>query len=65
MKKLHTGRSLNDQVATDIRFHLRSAIDDISIELTNLQSVLLSLAKGETETIMPGFTHMQVALQLV
>ena len=60
-KKLHTGRSRNDQVATDIRLHLRSAIDDISIELTHLQSGLLSLAKGETETIMPGFTHMQVA----
>ena len=60
-KKLHTGRSRNDQVATDIRLHLRSAIDDISAELTRLQQGLLRIAMREAETIMPGFTHLQTA----
>ncbi|ADE10500.1 argininosuccinate lyase [Sideroxydans lithotrophicus] len=60
-KRLHTGRSRNDQVATDIRLYLRSAIDDIIALLKNLQKALLDLAQHHTHTIMPGFTHLQVA----
>jgi argininosuccinate lyase len=60
-KRLHTGRSRNDQVATDIRLYLRSAIDDIHGLLNNLQIALLHLAEQHAGTIMPGFTHMQVA----
>ncbi len=60
-KRLHTGRSRNDQVATDIRLYLRSAIDDIHDLLKNLQIALLQLAEQHADTIMPGFTHMQVA----
>ena len=60
-KRLHTGRSRNDQVATDIRLYLRSAIDDIHGLLNTLQIALLRLAEQHASTIMPGFTHMQVA----
>ena len=60
-KKLHTGRSRNDQVATDIRLYLRDAIDDIAAELTRLQKALVALATREAATIMPGFTHLQTA----
>jgi argininosuccinate lyase len=60
-KRLHTGRSRNDQVATDIRLWLRSAIDDISGLLKDLQTALLDLAQANADTILPGFTHMQVA----
>lgn len=60
-KKLHTGRSRNDQVATDIRLHLRTEIDDIDAEIGRLQTALLDLAETEASTIMPGFTHLQVA----
>ncbi|UZJ43694.1 argininosuccinate lyase [Marinimicrobium sp. C6131] len=60
-KKLHTGRSRNDQVATDIRLYLRDAIDVISGELSRLQTGLLDLAEREADTIMPGFTHLQTA----
>ena len=60
-KKLHTGRSRNDQVATDIRLYLRDEIDAIAIQLTRFQNVLLDLAEREADTIMPGFTHLQVA----
>jgi argininosuccinate lyase len=60
-KRLHTGRSRNDQVATDIRLYLRSAIDDIHRLLSDLQLALLQLAEQHAGTIMPGFTHMQVA----
>lgn len=60
-KKLHTGRSRNDQVATDLRLYLRAEIDAILAELTRLQTALLDVAERETETIMPGFTHLQVA----
>ena len=60
-KKLHTGRSRNDQVATDIRLWLRDEIDAISKELTRLQTGLLDLAEQEASTIMPGFTHLQTA----
>ncbi|MDY0205589.1 MAG: argininosuccinate lyase [Pseudomonas sp.] len=60
-KKLHTGRSRNDQVATDIRLWLRDEIDLILSELTRLQDGLLGLAQNHAETIMPGFTHLQTA----
>ena len=60
-KKLHTGRSRNDQVATDIRLWLRDEIDSILGELTRLQQGLLELAEREADTIMPGFTHLQTA----
>ena len=60
-KKLHTGRSRNDQVATDIRLYLRDEIDLIAAELTRLQEGMLTLADRETNTIMPGYTHLQTA----
>ncbi len=60
-KKLHTGRSRNDQVATDIRLYLRDEIDTIGKELKRLQGGLLELAEREADTIMPGFTHLQTA----
>jgi len=60
-KRLHTGRSRNDQVATDIRLYLRSEIEQISHQLTRLQNAILNLAEQHTDTIMPGFTHLQVA----
>ena len=60
-KKLHTGRSRNDQVATDIRLYLRSAIDQIAEELTRLQRGTVNLAAQHSDTIMPGFTHLQTA----
>ena len=60
-KKLHTGRSRNDQVATDIRLYLRNEIKTIDAQLTRLQNAILDLAEKEAETIMPGFTHLQVA----
>ncbi|MEQ3631788.1 MAG: argininosuccinate lyase [Alcanivorax sp.] len=60
-KKLHTGRSRNDQVATDIRLYMREEIDHISAELTRLQEGLVGLAEKEADTVMPGFTHLQTA----
>lgn len=60
-KKLHTGRSRNDQVATDIRLYLRDEIDLVLNELKRLQSALINLAENEADTIMPGFTHLQTA----
>ena len=60
-KKLHTGRSRNDQVATDIRLYLRSEITTILAQLRRLQVALLDVAEREAYTIMPGFTHLQVA----
>lgn len=60
-KKLHTGRSRNDQVATDIRLYMREASDDVVTLIKALQTNLLTSAQGETETILPGFTHLQVA----
>jgi argininosuccinate lyase len=60
-KKLHTGRSRNDQVATDVRLYLRDEIDNICCELTRLQRGLVTLAAREHATIMPGFTHLQTA----
>ena len=60
-KKLHTGRSRNDQVATDIRLWLRDETDKILALIVKLQSGLLDLASRHTTTIMPGFTHLQTA----
>ena len=60
-KKLHTGRSRNDQVATDIRLYLRSEVGHIIDQLTRLQTAILDLAEQHADTIMPGFTHLQVA----
>ena len=60
-KRLHTGRSRNDQVATDIRLYLRSEIDVIVARLEHLQEVMVHQAKQHAGLIMPGFTHMQVA----
>ncbi|HIE56136.1 MAG TPA: argininosuccinate lyase, partial [Chromatiaceae bacterium] len=60
-KKLHTGRSRNDQVATDVRLWLREEIESIQGELRRLQNALLDLAEREAETILPGFTHLQTA----
>ena len=60
-KRLHTGRSRNDQVATDIRLYTRAAIDRILGEIRRLQRAIVTLAEQEADTIMPGFTHLQVA----
>jgi argininosuccinate lyase len=60
-KRLHTGRSRNDQVATDLRLWLRAEIDGISALLVELQKALLGLADQHVDTVMPGYTHMQVA----
>jgi argininosuccinate lyase len=61
-KKLHTGRSRNDQVATDLRLYLRDQIHAACGELQRLQEGLLGIAEREAETILPGFTHLQVAM---
>ena len=60
-KRLHTGRSRNDQVATDVRLWLRGEIDDLVALLAQLQLALLRVATQHTDTILPGFTHLQVA----
>lgn len=60
-KRLHTGRSRNDQVATDVRLWLRSVVDDAIAGIRALQTSLLDLAEQHAATIMPGFTHLQVA----
>jgi argininosuccinate lyase len=60
-KRLHTGRSRNDQVATDIRLYMRAAIDDILVLLAHLRGALVDLAERHHDTILPGFTHLQVA----
>lgn len=60
-KRLHTGRSRNDQVATDIRLYLRGETDEIIRRVEHLQEVLVAQAKKNADVIMPGFTHMQVA----
>jgi len=64
-KRLHTGRSRNDQVATDLRLYLRGQIDLIQGELRRLQRSLVALASAHCETIMPGYTHLQVAQPVV
>jgi len=60
-KKLHTGRSRNDQIATDIRLYLREQIRDCMAGIRVFQQGLLNLAEQEAATVMPGFTHLQVA----
>ena len=60
-KRLHTGRSRNDQVATDVRLWLRDEIDRLAPLLRQMQLSLVEVAEKNVETIMPGFTHMQVA----
>jgi argininosuccinate lyase len=60
-KKLHTARSRNDQVATDLRLFVRDAIDQLCTDITALQGVLLTQAEREATSIMPGMTHMQAA----
>ena len=60
-KKLHTGRSRNDQVATDLRLYVREEIDALRGLIRRLQFALVDLAEREAETIMPGFTHLQSA----
>jgi argininosuccinate lyase len=60
-KRLHTGRSRNDQVATDLRLWLRGEIDALATLLAQMQRALLDVAAANTETVMPGFTHLQVA----
>lgn len=60
-KKLHTARSRNDQIATDLRLYLREAVDTILAQLVELRRVMLDLAEVEAETVMPGYTHLQVA----
>lgn len=60
-KKLHTGRSRNDQVALDIRMYLRDEIRSIRMHLTSLEETLIGIAEANLDTIMPGYTHMQRA----
>ena len=60
-KKLHTGRSRNDQVATDLRLYLRDEVTAICAQLVDVMMALLDMAEREAETVMPGFTHLQVA----
>ena len=60
-KRLHTGRSRNDQVATDIRLWLRATTDDVIAGIRKLQASILDLAEQHADTVMPGFTHLQVA----
>lgn len=60
-KRLHTGRSRNDQVATDVRLWLRDEIDTIAPLLAQMQLALVEVAEKNVDTILPGFTHMQVA----
>ena len=60
-KKIHTGRSRNDQVATDMRLWLREEISLIGSEISRLKNALIDLAEKESATIMPGFTHLQTA----
>ena len=60
-KRLHTGRSRNDQVATDVRLWLRGEIDQLAVLLVAMQRALVTAAEPHTETILPGYTHLQVA----
>src|ERR1044072_5865539 len=60
-KKLHTGRSRNDQVATDFRLWLRQSIDDLDIQLREMQSALLTFAESNVDVAIPGYTHLQRA----
>ncbi|MBK6471083.1 MAG: argininosuccinate lyase [Betaproteobacteria bacterium] len=60
-KRLHTGRSRNDQVATDVRLWLRGEIDKLNLLLKAMQQALVAVAAEHADTVMPGYTHMQVA----
>jgi len=60
-KRLHTARSRNDQIATDVRLYLRASIDDIINLIKTMQQAILDLAEKHTDTVMPGLTHLQVA----
>ncbi len=60
-KRLHTGRSRNDQVATDVRLWLRATVDDVIARIRKLQTAIVDLAEQHADTAMPGFTHLQVA----
>ncbi len=60
-RKLHTGRSRNDQVATDLRLWLRDAIDQLLIQLRSTQTALLDLAEQNSDVVLPGYTHLQRA----
>jgi argininosuccinate lyase len=60
-KRLHTARSRNDQVATDVRLYLRASIDHVLTLIKGLQKTLLDFAEAHADTVMPGFTHLQVA----
>lgn len=60
-KRLHTGRSRNDQVATDVRLWLRATVDDVIARIHKLQLAIVNLAEQHADTAMPGFTHLQVA----
>ena len=60
-KRLHTGRSRNDQVSTDVRLWLRSVADDVILGIRKLQTSIVNLAEEHFDTAMPGFTHLQVA----
>ncbi|MDO5695246.1 MAG: argininosuccinate lyase [Eubacteriales bacterium] len=64
-KKLHTGRSRNDQVAVDIRLYLRDEIDNLSVALRRLLTVLTNRAEEEAETVVCGFTHLQKAQPII
>lgn len=59
-KRIHAGRSRNDQVVTDMRLYVRGVIDEIDIQLEKLQRAILAVAEREANTVMPGFTHLQV-----
>jgi argininosuccinate lyase len=59
--RLHTARSRNDQVATDLRLWLRSAIDRLDLAMCDLQRALIDRAQAEADTVMPGYTHLQIA----
>ncbi len=59
-KRIHTGRSRNDQVVADVRLYLRDVIDQIDPQLEKLQLAILAIAEREVDTVMPGFTHLQV-----
>ncbi len=60
-KKLHTGRSRNDQVAVDLRMYLRDEVDELLVMLSNAMKAVLDIAEENIDTIMPGYTHMQKA----
>jgi len=60
-RRLHTGRSRNDQIATDMRLFARAACDQILVELHTIRGALISLAERETGTVIPGYTHLQRA----